>query len=168
MPDLEAGVPEQADDLLHSGGLLRRGLFAGVEKQDVHIAEGVHLAAPVASESDHGKACGFGFFEMPEAHLREDAAEEDVHEIAALAHDFTSARAGRDAQAQAVFLQPAVAAVSLERPGGGFAAGLLVEVFGSAGQDFFQGVTHGSGRVGKVGSDGVLIRVLQVAAVFRL
>ena len=134
---LEAGVPEEVDDFLHGGGFLGVGLAARVEKHDVHIAEGIHLAASVTAEGDDREAFGFRFAELLRANLRENAAEQDVDEVAALAHDFASARAARNAQAQTVFLEAAETAVGFEGFGRGFALRAALEIFGSARQDFF-------------------------------
>ena len=146
MANFEAGVPEQTDDFLHRGGLLGVRFAARVEEHDVHVAERVHLAASVAAESDHGESVGFRFAELLRADLRENVPGKNIDEIAALPDHFASARAARDAQAQAVFLQTPETSVSFEGSGRSFAPRAALEVFGCACENFFEVVTHGRGR----------------------
>ena len=114
-----------------------------MEEHDVHVAERIHLAASVSAEGDPGQSVGLGPAQMRRAHLGEQAAEKNVHEVAALADDLASAGAGGDAQAQAVFLEAPEAAVGFEGFDGGFPACLAIEVFGCPVENFFQIVTHG-------------------------
>ena len=142
VPYLETGIPEQAEDFLHGGGFPRVRFVPGVEEHDVDIAERIHLPASVSAEGDDGQTFGLRFSEMRGADLRENAAEENVDQVAALPHDFAAAGPGRNAQAQAVLFQPAETPVRLEAFGGGFSPGLLVEILGGADEDFFGIVTH--------------------------
>ena len=142
MPDFETGVPEQADNILHGRGFPRIGFASGVEEHDVDIAERIHLPASVATKCDDGQAIGFQFSEMRGADLRENAAEENVDQVAALPPNLAAAGPCGDAQAQAVFFQPTETAIGLEAFGGEFSPGLLVEILGGADEDFFGIVTH--------------------------
>ena len=141
--DFEADVPKHAGDFLHRHRLLRRGFASAVEKHDVHIAEGIHLAPAVSAVGRGGEAVGLGLSDCFGADLSEEPAEKDIDQIAALPHDLASARAGGNTQAQAVLFQPPESLVGGERFRRGAAFGLPLEIVAGAAENGFEVVAHG-------------------------
>ena len=141
--DFEAHVPQHVEDDLDDFaeprvGPLRR---VRVEKHDVHIAERIQLAAPVAADGYEGERRqlarrGHGFQRGVE-----QVPEDDIHEAGALRANLASAAAGVVPQPDAVVLDLEEFFVKRE-PLGGVQRALRAELLLGVGEDFFTMAKH--------------------------
>ena len=108
MPDLEPDVPQRVEDLFDERvdvGGHRVGRVV-VQKQHVHVAEGVEFAPPIAADGDQGRQSLRLLLagRAGAAGVREEMAQEHVEQGHAPTTDLPPTPAGLVRQAQPVVL----------------------------------------------------------------